>query len=201
MTTVFEPGTKQRAKSGAAAKAYLKRQRRSELMGLVAAETEPAESTHRPEGSLASRIPFILVLFAILAAGVAGVLVLNTMTDESGLRTEKSSAKSADLRLQIEQLQAEIATMDNTLAIAKAAEALGLVPAGDAAMLSVDKNGKVTVIGTPTPVVAPGAVPAAGEAGAAANTGAVPGTPVEGAPVDGAAVDGAQPVQTTQAAG
>ncbi|RIJ76212.1 hypothetical protein D1871_12165 [Nakamurella silvestris] len=157
MTTAFESGNKQRTKSGAAAKAYLKRQRRSELMGLAVADAEPTESVRRVDGSLATRVPFLILLFVILAGGVGGVLALNTMTDESGLRTEKAATTSADLQLQIEQLQAEISSMDNVTALDKAARDLGLVPAGDAAILLLDKKGAVSVVGTPAPVPAPGA--------------------------------------------
>jgi len=171
MTTAFESGNKQRTKSGAAAKAYLKRQRRSELMGMVAADTEPAATSRRVDGSIATRIPFLILLFVILAGGVGGVLVLNTMTDEAGLRTSKSAQNSADLQLQIEQLDAEIHAIDNVPALAAAAKRLGLVPAGDAAILLLDKKGAVSVIGSPTPVPAPGAPPAtpSGE-GAVAQT-------------------------------
>lgn len=103
----------------------------------------------RPVAAALTRAPFVIALIAILAAGVGGVLYLNTKTDESGMRTEQAKATSAQLRLTIEELGRTVADLNATPRLAAAADALGLVPAGDAAILTIDAGGATTLIGTP----------------------------------------------------
>ncbi len=106
----------------------------------------------RPVRSALLRVPFVVALIMVLGSGVGGVLYLNTKTDASGVRTEQAHQESAQLRLQIEALGRSIADLGATPRIAQEARNLGLVPAGDAAILMVDKSGKARVVGTPKPV-------------------------------------------------
>ena len=59
--------------------------------------------------SALNRAPFVVVLIALLAGGIAGVLYLNTITDEAGMRTSSAKSKATDLRLTIESLQRDVA--------------------------------------------------------------------------------------------
>ena len=63
-----------------------------------------------------NRAPFVVVLIALLAGGIAGVLYLNTITDEAGMRTSAAKSKATDLRLTIEALQRDVALLDATAA-------------------------------------------------------------------------------------
>lgn len=106
----------------------------------------------RPVRSALLRVPFVVALILVLGGGVGGVLYLNTKTDESGIRTEQAQQTSSQLRLDIEALGRTIAQLNATPRIADEARHLGLVPAGDAAILVIDKAGKGRLIGTPSPV-------------------------------------------------
>ena len=113
----------------------------------------------RPVRSALLRVPFVVALILVLGGGIGAVLYLNTKTDESGIRTEQAQQASSQLRLDIEALSRSIAEQNATPRIAEQARRLGLVPAGDAAILVIDKSGKRTLVGRPAPV---GQHPAAG---------------------------------------
>ena len=178
-----------------ARRAYARRQRRTAKMSGSRLLTPG-----RPVASAMNRAPFVVMLIAILGGGIAAVLWLNTLTDEAGMRTSTSRMSAIDLRLVIEAMQRDVAILDATPRIAKAAAKLGMVPAGDAAMLIVDKSGAGSVLGTPSAVPGPpapttaptaAATPVAASAaagvaamttGAATPTAAVPAAPAPGAP-------------------
>src|SRR4029079_4757929 len=96
------------------------------------------------------------------------VLWLNTLTDEAGMRTSTTKGKTTDLRLNIEQERHDVAMLDATPRIADQAKALGMVQAGDSAMLIVDGSGQGTVVGEPSYVPAPAPTAAAPAPAAAA---------------------------------
>lgn len=101
-----------------------------------------------------AKIPFVIVVIALLAVGGVGVLYLNTRTDEVGIRTTDSQQRSVELRLQVESLQREIAGLDSISEIARKAQEMGLVQAVDPAVIVLTK-GSATVIGTPRPAPTP----------------------------------------------
>ncbi|HEY5880426.1 MAG TPA: hypothetical protein VIU11_16065, partial [Nakamurella sp.] len=107
-----------------------------------------------------NRAPFVIALIALLGLGVTAVLWLNTLTDEAGMRTSTAKSRTTDLRLTIEELRRDVAMLDATPRIADQAKALGMVQAGDSAMLIVDGSGSGTVVGEPSAAAAP-APPAA----------------------------------------
>jgi len=108
-----------------------------------------------------NRAPFVVGLIALLGLGVTAVLWLNTLTDEAGMRTSTAKSRTTDLRLTIEQLRHDVAMLDATPRIAEQAKALGMVQAGDSAMLMVDGSGQGTVVGEPSYVPAPAPTAAA----------------------------------------
>lgn len=158
MTTTEDqrsPATTGSAESGAprspaAERAYLRREKREQRL-----THDRLSRTGRPVRSALARVPFVVALIVVLGGGISGVLYLNTKTDESGIRTEDAQQKIADLNLQIEALNRSIADLDATPRIAQQAQALGMVPAGDAAILQVPASGVPTVIGTPSVVPTP----------------------------------------------
>ncbi len=141
--------TAQGAPTAGAQRAYRRRQRRHQRM-----TTQALVSAGRPIGSALTRVPFIIVVIAVLGAGVAGVLWFNTKSDESGIETVRAQSAIASMQLQIESLNRDIADLDATPRIASQARQLGLVPAGDAAILMVDGAGNGSVVGSPAPVPA-----------------------------------------------
>ncbi len=149
-----------------------------------------------------NRAPFVVGLIALLGLGVTAVLWLNTLTDEAGMRTSTAKSKTTDLRLTIEQLRHDVAMLDATPRIAEQAKALGMVQAGDSAMLIVDGSGQGTVLGEPSYVPAPAPPPAA-PGTAPAEQAAAPAeqraAPAEQQPTPGTA-PAAEPPQPSPAA-
>lgn len=127
----------------AADRAYDRRRRRTERMADARLENVGAPIRERLH-----KIPFVVVVIAVLALGGGSVLYLNTMTDEAGIRTNRSEAVSDDLRLEIESLQRDISALDATPEIARKARELGLVPAGESAIIDCSK-GACRIVGTP----------------------------------------------------
>jgi hypothetical protein len=145
-------GPRRRQGTGRAAeRARARRQRRQ-----LRATSSRMSGAGKPVRAALARVPFVVALIAVLTVGVGGVLYLNTKTDESGMRTEQAKATTAQLRLTIEELTRTVADLNATPRLAAEAEALGLVPAGDAAIVTVDDAGTVSLLGTPTPATAGG---------------------------------------------
>jgi hypothetical protein len=182
-------------------RAYERRQRRTQKV-----TGTKLVGPGKPVKAALSRAPFVVLLIALLGAGIVAVLYLNTVTDEAGIRTSTAKSNTVDLRLTIESLQRDVALLDATPRIAGAAAALGMVPAGDSALLMVDGSGAGSVIGDPTAVAAPvdpaaaAAAQAAADAAAAA-TAAAAAAPVQATPAaDPAATPPADPAGTPPAA-
>ncbi len=152
----------------------------------------------RPVSTTAlNRAPFVVALIALLALGVTAVLWLNTLTDEAGMRTSTAKSNTTDLRLTIEELRHDVAMLDATPRIADQAKALGMVQAGDSAMLVVDGTGAGTVVGEPSEVVAP--APPTTAAPSAAATSPAPTSPAA-PPADPAAAGQAPTTAPAEAA-
>ncbi|HEY7812375.1 MAG TPA: hypothetical protein VIC62_04010 [Nakamurella sp.] len=146
-----------------------------------------------------NRAPFVIALIVLLGLGVTAVLWLNTLTDEAGMRTSTAKSKTTDLRLTIEQLRRDVAMLDATPRIADQAKALGMVQAGDSAMLIVDGSGTGTVVGEPSAVAAP-APPPAPTSGAAPAAAPSPVPAAQPGPAAASTPPVAQPAQPDPAA-
>ncbi|MFJ9771528.1 cell division protein FtsL [Kitasatospora sp. NPDC101157] len=95
------------------------------------------------------RTPFAVLVVVLLAAGLLGLLALNTALNEGSFelsRLQKQTTKATDEQ---QSLQLEIDQSSAPDALAKRAGELGMVPAGGMAFLDVPNGGKVT--GTPGP--------------------------------------------------
>ncbi len=121
----------------------------------------------------ASTASFVVLLIALLVAGVGATLWLSTQATADSYRLEKLKDTTTSLGQQRERLQQQVAEANSATSLAQRAKQLGMVPAADPAHLLVDKNGKVKLIGKPKPAEDP----------AKANGGESPG----GAPTDNAA--------------
>ena len=97
------------ATTASSRRAYERRQRRHQKI-TAARLVGPG----KPIATALDRAPFVVVLIGLLAGGIAGVLYLNTVTDEAGMRTSTAKSNATDLRLTIEALQRDVALLDAT---------------------------------------------------------------------------------------
>ncbi|MDN5746359.1 MAG: hypothetical protein L0H31_14750, partial [Nocardioidaceae bacterium] len=102
-----------------------------------------------PRRSKAPRLPFVTFVSIILLAGVVGLLMFNTSMQQASFRETALRKQAADLAVQQEQLQMEVAALGEPARVARAAQRLGMViPASPVGVLHL---GSGTVSGKPTP--------------------------------------------------
>jgi hypothetical protein len=94
------------------------------------------------------RASFLVLLVAVVVAGVIGVLVINTKINENAFRLDDLRAHQAALDLQEQQLSQQLAERESPGNLAAAAKRLGLVPAGTPAFISLPDG---RVVGVPQP--------------------------------------------------
>ena len=138
----------------AAARARQRRQKRETRIG-----GQRLTRTGRPMRAALTRLPFVLLIIGLLGGAIVGVLWLTTMSDEVGLKASASRGAQSSLQIQIEAGNRDVASLGALPRIDAAAQAMGMVPAGDAPIMVVGSNGAVSVIGTPSPVTAPTTAP------------------------------------------
>jgi hypothetical protein len=172
--------------------------------------TRPAADTADPPGGTA---PFVLLIMVLLTAGLVTTLWLSTAAAADSYRLDGDRQVARDLSEQSERLHRDVEAAQPAPALAAAARAQGMVPAGDPAVLLVAPDGSSQVIGNPQPALAPPppvpvvtapvapAPPAA--AAASSNAAAPPTTTPDGQPTPGsptAPTEDAQGAQAAQAA-
>ena len=94
------------------------------------------------------RAPFLILILALVVAGVLGVLVLNTKINENSFRLNDLRNNQAALDLQEQQLQRDLADRESPGNLRAAATRLGLVPAGTPAFINLPDG---RVVGVPQP--------------------------------------------------
>jgi hypothetical protein len=94
------------------------------------------------------RAPFLILIVALVVAGVLGVLVLNTKINENSFRLNDLRNNQAALDLQEQQLQRDLADRESPGNLRAAATRLGLVPAGTPAFINLPDG---RVVGVPQP--------------------------------------------------
>ena len=88
-----------------------------------------------------SRAPFVLLVVALLVGTTLGLLILNTVIAVDSLKATSLRAENAERAQEVQRLEQQVTTAGTPAEIARAAEAAGLVPAGDAAYLVLDPDG------------------------------------------------------------
>lgn len=113
------------------------------------------------------RMPFILLIAALLVGGLCALLALNTAAAAAELRRQSLIQANGNAADSVQQLKAELAAREAPAALSTAAAALGMVPADHPAFLRIQPNGGVTVVGsaapaapTPRPTRTPASTPA-----------------------------------------
>jgi cell division protein FtsB len=96
----------------------------------------------------APRAPFVSVVISLVVAGVLGILVINTKTNENSFRITKLQDQQAALNAQQQDLENRIAEYSTPNYLNAAARRLGLVKADNLALIRLP-DGKV--IGVPRP--------------------------------------------------
>ncbi|GLY39161.1 hypothetical protein Amsp01_051850 [Amycolatopsis sp. NBRC 101858] len=184
------PRRASRGRTSAAERAYARRAQRADL--LKEREPRPAPKTAEPgaaRGSTVrlklrlpkSRASFVLLMMALLAAGVATTLWLTTQAIADSYRLEQLRTTNSNLAETKEQLQREVAKAESPASLAPAAQQLGMVPGGDPARILVGPDGKTSLVGEPKKAKADTpAVPVAPPAAPAAGTQSEQGAPIEG---------------------
>ncbi|MGW0252571.1 hypothetical protein ACWDYH_38690 [Nocardia goodfellowii] len=135
-----------RAKSDAAEKAYARRKLRAETK-----EQASPKLPRRRSSVMATRIPFVAAIIALLGCGLALTLLLTTRAAEDSYQL--SDARSLNRKLSEERagLQREVEAADSAPELAARARELGMIPAKDPARLIIAPDGTISVIGDPTP--------------------------------------------------
>lgn len=99
----------------------------------------------------ARRAPFVLLVAALLAGGLAALLALNTASAAAELRRHDLAATNTDLAADEQQLTADLAARQAPASLAAAAAKLGMVPNTDPGYVTVGRAGRATVQGSPQP--------------------------------------------------
>jgi outer membrane murein-binding lipoprotein Lpp len=97
------------------------------------------------------RASFLVLIVALVVAGVVGVLVLTTKINENAFELDNLRAQQAELNQQEQQLAQQLADKESTGNLAAEAARLGLVPAGTPAVVSLPDG---RVVGLPQPAQA-----------------------------------------------
>lgn len=124
----------------------------------------------------AGRAPFAAVVVALLAAGLLGLLALNTVLAEGAFSLHALQQQSRGLALREQVLQRQVEALRAPASLAQRAGALGMVEGGPPAHLRLSDG---AVLGTPVAGLAP-VVPAAPAARGAQATGQPTGQPAPG---------------------
>jgi hypothetical protein len=103
-----------------------------------------------PPPVAAPRAPFVALVLLVVVAGVLGILMINTKTNENAFRLDELQKQQTSLDLKEQQLKQEIARNEDPGNLTAQARRLGLVDPGPPAFIRLP-DGKV--IGVPKPAV------------------------------------------------
>jgi hypothetical protein len=101
--------------------------------------------------SRAPRIPFVVFVVALLAAGLVGLLVLNTSMERGTYVAGALRTQAAALAQHEQELRMQVAALEDPQRVARRAERLGMVQNNAPAFLVL---GSGRVVGEPAPGVA-----------------------------------------------
>ncbi len=130
------------------------RPRRRPPLALVAAARPAARGPLR-------RSPFVAVVVSLLAAGLLGLLVLNTALAQDAFRLHTLKQESRALEDREEALRRAVEALQSPQELARRAAGLGMVPAGPPAFLRLSDG---AVLGSTTPAQVPADDKAAAQA-------------------------------------
>jgi hypothetical protein len=124
-------------------------QARARAPRLAEAAVEKARLTLVPSRRApAPRAPFAVLVFAILGAGVVGLLMFNTHMQQASFYATRLQQRADDLTARQQKLDMELERLRAPQRLAEAGKALGMVAPGVPAFVQLSDG---TVVGTPTP--------------------------------------------------
>ena len=125
---------------------------RTRVPRFAEAAVERARLTVVPQRSVgrtqAARTPFAVLVIAMLAAGVVGLLMFNTHMQQSSFRATALQNQAADLAAQEQSLNMALDELRDPQRLAVAAKKLGMVAPAQPAFVRLSDG---AVLGTPAP--------------------------------------------------
>ena len=152
-----------RGRSPAVARAYARRAQRT-----GAHSGGPGNDTD------AGRMPFVLVVMALLGVALVSTLGLSTAATADSYHLQSARKVARNLAERSESLSREVATLETAPELARRARELGMVPAASPARLIVRPDGTVVLVGHPRRATAPAPPPAPPAAPAPPGTAPAP---------------------------
>ncbi|MEU3724362.1 hypothetical protein [Streptomyces sp. NPDC031705] len=137
----------------------------------------------RPQGGGAARMPFVLLVVALLAGGLISLLLLNSALNQGSFQLSRLKKETTALTDEQQALQRDVDGYSAPDALQRRARELGLVPGGSPVFLGPDGR----TAGTPAPAEAPPPPPTAAPspAGSTAPPAPAPGTSPQPTPTPG----------------
>ncbi|MFF5702718.1 hypothetical protein ACFY7H_09480 [Streptomyces sp. NPDC012794] len=135
----------------------------------------------RQQGGGAARMPFVLLVVALLAGGLISLLLLNSALNEGSFQLSRLKKETTALTDEQQALQRDVDGYSAPDALQRRARELGLVPGGSPVFLRPDGS----VAGSPVPAEAPAPPPAATPTPAAAPPSPAPSAPGASVPPSG----------------
>ncbi|MDF0532456.1 hypothetical protein P0W64_16785 [Tsukamurella sp. 8F] len=192
-----------RTRSAAAQRAIERRDRRRQAQDAAAASgrfvretpSERALRRHREGGysarrivaripsapaAMARRVPFMVGVCLLVAAGLALTLWLSTGSAEKAYALGRQSDINQALTERRAGLERDVKAGESAPDLAERATQLGMVPAGDLPVLMQGARGKVKVVGTPKPATGTAPAPLNAPPAGGTPTGPNPGQPRSG---------------------
>jgi cell division protein FtsB len=101
--------------------------------------------------TLASKVPFVVLVIGSLGLGLGLTLWLSTDSAERSYQLSHARQKNRMLQQQKEALERDVRVAESAPALAEAARKQGMIPTRDTAHLVQDPTGSWVVVGTPKP--------------------------------------------------
>jgi hypothetical protein len=101
--------------------------------------------------TLASKVPFVVLVIGALGLGLGLTLWLSTASAERSYQLSHAREKNRLLQQQKESLERDVREAESAPALAEAARKQGMIPTRDTAHLVQDPSGTWVVVGTPKP--------------------------------------------------
>jgi cell division protein FtsB len=101
--------------------------------------------------TLASKVPFVVLVIGALGLGLGLTLWLSTNSAERSYQLSHAREKNRLLQQQMESLERDVREAESAPALAEAARKQGMIPTRDTAHLVQDPAGNWVVVGTPKP--------------------------------------------------
>lgn len=123
---------------------------------LVGSSTPARDRGRRPRSR---RLPFALLVLALLVGTTLSLLVLNTTIAVDSLKATSLRQQNEHRQQELQRLQQEVVEGSTVPKLAGEAAEAGLVPAGTAGYLVVEPDGTSTFRGAPEPATGPPVAP------------------------------------------